>query len=76
VTIRLAVIGLGKMGVSHLSIANALDDFDVVAVCDNSKLVTDVLAKTTGLSGFNDFDEVLKLKDLDAVLIATPTIAH
>lgn len=74
--IRLAVIGLGKMGVSHLSIANALDDFEVVAVCDNSKLVTDVLGKTTGLKGFNDYDEVLKLKGLDAVLIATPSIAH
>lgn len=76
VTIRLAVIGLGKMGVSHLSIANALDDFEVVAVCDNSKLVTDVLGKTTGLKGFNDYDEVLRLRDLDAVLIATPSIAH
>lgn len=75
-TIRLAVIGLGKMGVSHLSIANALDDFEVVAVCDHSKLVTDVLGKTAGLKGFNDYDEVLKLKDLDAVLIATPSIAH
>ena len=75
-TIRLAVIGLGKMGLSHLSIANALDDFEIVAVCDNSKLVTDVLGKTTGLKGFNDYDEVLKLKDLDAVLIATPSIAH
>lgn len=75
-TIRLAVIGLGKMGLSHLSIANALDDFEVVAICDNSKLVTDVLGKTTGLNGFNDYDEVLKLKDLDAVLIATPSIAH
>ena len=74
--IRLAVIGLGKMGVSHLSIANGLDDFEVVAVCDNSKLVTDVLGKTTGLKGFNDYDEVLKLDDLDAVLIATPSIAH
>ena len=74
--IRLAVIGLGKMGLSHLSIANALDDFVVVAVCDNSKLVTDVLGKVTGLKGFNDYDEVLKLKELDAVLIATPTIAH
>jgi predicted dehydrogenase len=70
------VIGLGKMGLSHLSIANALDDFDVVAVCDNSKLVTDVLGKVTGLKGYNDYDEVLKLRDLDAVLIATPTIAH
>lgn len=75
-TIRLAVIGLGKMGLSHLSIANALDDFEVVAVCDNSKLVTDVLGKVTGLNGFNDYDEVLKLKELDAVIIATPTIAH
>ena len=75
-SIRLAVIGLGKMGLSHLSIANALDDFEVVAVCDNSRLVTDVLGKVTGLKGYNDYDEVLKLKDLDAVLIATPTIAH
>jgi predicted dehydrogenase len=72
----LAVIGLGKMGLSHLSIANALDDFEVVAICDNSKLVTDVLSKTTGLRGFNDYDEVLKIKDLDAVLIATPSVAH
>jgi len=39
-------------------------------------LVTDVLGKTTGLKGFNDYDEVLKLDDLDAVLIATPSIAH
>lgn len=75
-TIRLAVIGLGKMGLSHLSISNALDDFEVVAMCDNSKLVTDVLGKVTGLKGFNDYDEVLKLEALDAVVIATPTIAH
>src|SRR5206468_11417845 len=76
VTTKLAVVGLGKMGLSHLSIANALDDLEVVAVCDNSRLVTDVLGKVTGLKGFNDYDEVLKLKDINAVLIATPTIAH
>ncbi|MFL6759407.1 Gfo/Idh/MocA family protein [Sphingomonas sp.] len=75
-TIRSAVIGLGKMGLSHLSIANALDDFEVVAACDNSKLVTAVLSKATGLKAFNDYDEVLALEALDAVLIATPSIAH
>lgn len=75
-TIRLAVVGLGKMGLSHLSIANALDDFEVIAVCDNSRLVTDVLGKVTGLEGYNDYEEVLNLKNLDAVLIATPTVAH
>ena len=74
--IRIAVIGLGKMGLSHLSIANALDDFEVVAVCDNSRLVTDVLGKTTGLKGFNDYDKVLEISDLHAVLIATPSVAH
>jgi scyllo-inositol 2-dehydrogenase (NADP+) len=76
VTIRLAVVGLGKMGLSHLSIANALDTFEIVAICDNSKLVVDVLGKTTGLKGLKDYDELLKLKDLDAVLIATPSSAH
>jgi scyllo-inositol 2-dehydrogenase (NADP+) len=76
VTIRLAVIGLGKMGLSHLSIVNGLANFEVVAVCDNSRLVTNVLGKVTGLKGFNDYDEVLKLQDLDAILIATPTVAH
>ena len=75
-TIGLAVVGLGKMGLSHLSIANALDDFEVVAVCDNSKLVTDVLGKVTGLSACNDYDELLKLERLEAVIIATPTVAH
>ena len=75
-TIKLAVVGLGKMGLSHLSIANALDDFDVVAICDNSRLVTDVLGKVTGLNGYNDYDEVLKLPKVDAVIIATPTTAH
>ena len=75
-TIKLAVVGLGKMGLSHLSIANALEDFEVVAACDNSKLVTDVMTKTTGLKGFNDYDEVLKLTNVDAALIATPSIAH
>lgn len=74
--IRLAVIGLGKMGLSHLSIANALEEFEIVAVCDNSKLVTDVIGKVTGLCAFNDYEEVLKIEGLDAVLIATPTLAH
>ena len=75
-SIRLAVVGLGKMGLSHLSIANALDDFEVVAICDNSRLVTDGLGKVTGLKGYSDYDEVLQLQGLDAVIIATPTIAH
>ena len=44
-TINVAVVGLGKMGISHLGIVNALEDFKVVAICDSSSLVGEVIEK-------------------------------
>ena len=75
-TVNVAVVGLGKMGLSHLSILNALDDFNVVAMCDSSTMVGGVLGKYTGLRYVTDYDEALALPDIEAVVIATPTIAH
>jgi scyllo-inositol 2-dehydrogenase (NADP+) len=74
--INAAVVGLGKMGLSHLSILNALEDFKVTAICDSSALVGGVLGKYTGLTYVADYDDLLVLPDLQAVVIATPTIAH
>ncbi len=74
--INVAVVGLGKMGLSHLSIINALEDFRVVAICDSSTMVGGVLGKYTGLRYVADYDELLALPDLQAVVIATPTAAH
>lgn len=34
--IKGAIIGLGKMGISHASIVGAHPDVDLVAVCDTS----------------------------------------
>ena len=42
-TIKVAVIGLGKMGLSHLAMINALEGFEVVAICDSSALVGGVI---------------------------------
>jgi len=75
-SINVAVVGLGKMGLSHLSILNALDDFTVAAICDNSTLVGGVLGKYTGLKYVADYDDLLALPELQAVVIATPTVAH
>ena len=36
--IKVALIGLGKMGLSHLAIVNALDNFSVQAIIDKQKL--------------------------------------
>lgn len=75
-SINVAVIGLGKMGLSHLAIINALTDFNVVAICDATPLVGDVISKYSGLKHYRDFDEVLQIQDLHAVIIATPTPSH
>jgi predicted dehydrogenase len=74
--IRVAVIGLGKMGLSHLAIINALNDFKVVAVCDSSPLVGGVVGKYGNFKYIGNYDDVLKVPDLQAVVVATPTITH
>ena len=57
--IKAALIGAGKMGISHLSILGAHPDVEIVGVCDTSKMVTDVLEKYSGFSCFSDFSILL-----------------
>jgi predicted dehydrogenase len=74
--IRIAVVGLGKMGLSHLAIVNAHPELEVAAVCDSSGYVLGVLEKYTGINTYSDYDRMLRELDLDAVLIATPSRTH
>lgn len=74
--LRVAVVGMGKMGLSHLSVINAHPCVEVAAICDNASYVLDVMSKYTGLVGYTDFDTMLAQAKLDAVLIATPSILH
>lgn len=76
VAVNVAVVGLGKMGISHLAIANALQGFNVVAICDSSSLVGGLVEKYTGLKFIENFDELIALPRLEAVIIATPTTTH
>lgn len=75
-TVRVGVVGLGKMGLSHLSMIRAHPAVSVDAVVDASSYVLDVLAKYTGLRTFDDYEEMLDTVTLDAVIIATPTKLH
>ena len=74
--VRVAVVGIGKMGLSHLSMVRAHPGVEVVAVCDSVGYVLDVLSKYTGLSTFTDYQKMLDSVQVDAVLIATPTSSH
>jgi predicted dehydrogenase len=74
--IRIGLVGLGKMGLSHLSILGAHPDVQVAAVTDAAGYVLSVLSKYTGFQTYSDFDAMLDGAELDAVLIATPTRLH
>ena len=74
--IKTAMVGLGKMGLSHLAILRAHPDLDVVAGCDATAYLTDILSKHTGLKCYGDFDDMLRSETLDALVVATPSKLH
>lgn len=74
--IRTAIVGLGKMGISHLALFRSHPSLKIVAACDPTKYVTDVLTKYTGLKCYADFDAMLANEQLDAVVISTPSKFH
>jgi len=74
--IKVALIGAGKMGISHLAILGAHPEVSIVGVCDTSKMVTDVLTKYSGYNCFSDYLAMVDKVKPDAVFIAVPTKVH
>lgn len=74
--IKTAMVGLGKMGLSHLAILGSHPKLDLVAGCDSTAYLTDVLTKYAGLKCYDDFDRMLEHEQLDAVVVATPSKLH
>jgi predicted dehydrogenase len=74
--LRVGVVGLGKMGLTHYALINAHPRVTVEAVCDSAGYLLSTLNKYTGVRTFSDFDAMLRDVELDAVLIATPPSMH
>lgn len=74
--IKVALIGAGKMGISHLAILGAHPDVEIVGVVDTSSLVTDALKKYAGFRCFNNHKSLLSFTRPDAVFVAVPTKFH
>ena len=73
---KIALIGAGKMGLSHLSILGGYGHTDIVGVCDTSKMVTDFLAKNGKFTCFSDYEKMIAQTKPDAVVVAVPTKFH
>lgn len=75
-TIRIAIVGIGKMGLVHACILNTLPHVKLEAVCDKSALIRRLSEKA--LHGIRFVDDVhgLAALGLDGVYITTPIPSH
>lgn len=74
--IKVALIGAGKMGISHLSILGIHPNVEIVGVCDTSSLVTDFLTKFSGYTCYSDYQKMIEQSNPHAVFVSVPTKHH
>ena len=75
--IKLGIIGMGRMGITHFSILNSCPDIDVKAVSDTSSLILNLTKKyITGVNTYDNYNKLFDLESLDAAIICTPPTLH
>lgn len=73
---RGAIIGLGRMGLTHFSILNAHPNVSLVAVCDSSPFVLKNASRCVGVQTYSNVSRMVDSVILDFIVVATPTGDH
>ena len=73
--VKVAVVGLGKMGLLHASILSTLPHVHFVALCDKSHMLLRLFRKMFKADLVDDIGKLSSL-DLDAVYVTTPIPTH
>ena len=74
--IKVSIVGLGKMGLSHCSILNAHPEVDLVSVCDSSSFLLDVFNKYGKQKTYSDYKKMILETNPDCIVVSTPTKFH
>jgi len=75
--IKLGIIGMGRMGITHFSIINSHPEVEIVAVADTTKMTLDLLKKyVSGIQVFKDYKELIETSHPDAIIVCTPPNLH
>ena len=75
--VRIGIIGMGRMGLTHYPIINTHPAVEIVSIADTSSLILDMMKKyIPGLKTYTDFKDLLNAKDIDGVIICTPSSLH
>ena len=74
--LKMAIIGMGTMAKAHAGWISENKDMQLVAICEKNTERHDEIREQYGVPVFADTDELLKLKDLDMVVIVTTNEVH
>jgi UDP-N-acetyl-2-amino-2-deoxyglucuronate dehydrogenase len=75
--IRIAVVGCGRIAQKHFeSITAHINEFELVALCDNDPLVLEAHVKKYEVSGYLEIEDMLKSHQIDLVALCTPSGIH
>src|SRR6202161_1531855 len=75
--IRCGVIGFGKMGMLHASIANVIEGSQLAAICEPNRTVRNGFETVVpNLPAYQNYEDMLDAVPLDAVFICTPPSSH
>lgn len=74
--IKVALIGVGYIGQTHVSALSQIKNAQIVAVVDNLEDRGRKMAESINAKYFKNVDELLRNTDADCVDICVPTFAH
>ena len=74
--LKIAIIGLGRMGITHYSIINSHPDVELDSVADPSGLVLTMVNKYLPVKTFRNYEDLIDNRQIDAVLVCTPPDLH
>lgn len=73
---RVGIIGCGNIFPMHAYPVDALENCELVAVCDNKEDRAKAKAKAFGCKYYTDYEEMIDKENLDVVHVCTPHYMH
>jgi len=75
--VRIGIIGMGRMGLTHYPIINTHPAVEIISVSDTSGTILGMMKKyIPNLKTYTDYKDLLNARDIDGVIVCTPSFSH
>jgi len=75
--VKIGIIGCGGMGMLHSDILKKVNEVKIIAASDINENQLLSFQNKFGIEKiFSDYKQLLKLSEIDAVIVSTPTFTH